>query len=145
MTADTHPRKGARDLLVLALYQEQLSGHDMAELVAQFEAREEFATIDQVYFLDLLRRVLDNVEVLDAIVAELAVRSLQQLDAVGLAILRLAVAELKYRFDVPRKVIINEAVDLAKRYGANDSYRFVNAVLDKAAKQVEGRKQSAAG
>jgi N utilization substance protein B len=57
----------------------------------------------------------------------------------------LAVAELKYRFDVPRKVIINEAVDLAKRYGANDSYRFVNAVLDKAAKQVEGRKQSAAG
>jgi N utilization substance protein B len=145
LTADTHPRKGARDLLVLALYQEQLSGHDMAELVAQFEAREEFATIDQVYFLDLLRRVLDNVEVLDAIVAELAVRSLQQLDAVGLAILRLAVAELKYRFDVPRKVIINEAVDLAKRYGANDSYRFVNAVLDKAAKQVEGRKQSAAG
>lgn len=145
MTADTHPRKGARDLLVLALYQEQLSGHDMAELVAQFEAREEFATIDQVYFLDLLRRVLDNVEALDAIVAELAVRSLQQLDAVGLAILRLAVAELKYRFDVPRKVIINEAVDLAKRYGANDSYRFVNAVLDKAAKQVEGRKQSAAG
>jgi N utilization substance protein B len=145
LTADTHPRKGARDLLVLALYQEQLSGHDMAELVAQFEAREEFATIDQVYFLDLLRRVLDNVEALDAIVAELAVRSLQQLDAVGLAILRLAVAELKYRFDVPRKVIINEAVDLAKRYGANDSYRFVNAVLDKAAKQVEGRKQSAAG
>jgi len=142
---DSHPRKGARDLLVLALYQQQLSGHDMAELVEQFESRDEFATIDQVYFRDLLRRVLETVEILDAVIAELAVRSLQQLDAVGLAILRLAVAELKYRIDVPSKVIINEAVELAKRYGAADSYRFVNAVLDKAAKQVEARKASAAG
>lgn len=117
----------------------------MAELVEQFESRDEFATIDQVYFRDLLRRVLETVEILDAVIAELAVRSLQQLDAVGLAILRLAVAELKYRIDVPSKVIINEAVELAKRYGAADSYRFVNAVLDKAAKQVEARKASAAG
>jgi N utilization substance protein B len=139
----SHPRRGARDLLVLALYQQQLSGHDMAELVEQFESRDEFATIDQVYFHDLLRRVLETVETLDAVIAELAVRSLQQLDAVGLAILRLAVAELKYRIDVPSKVIINEAVELAKRYGAADSYRFVNAVLDKAAKQVEARKASA--
>ena len=145
MADDSHPRKGARDLLVLALYQQQLSGHDMAELVEQFESRDEFATIDQVYFRDLLRRVLETVEILDAVIAELAVRSLQQLDAVGLAILRLAVAELKYRIDVPSKVIINEAVELAKRYGAADSYRFVNAVLDKAAKQVEARKASAAG
>ncbi len=63
-------------------------------------------------------------------------RGLDQVDAVGRGILLLALAELKFREDVPIKVVINEAVELAKRYGAADSYRFVNAVLDKAAKAL---------
>jgi N utilization substance protein B len=124
---------------VRALYQQHLAGHDRAELVAQFETDEEFGSIDQVYFHDLLRYVLEHLESLDSVVSGLAVRSLEQLDAVGLSILRLALAELEHRLDVPTKVVINEAVELAKRYGATDSYRFVNAVLDKAARQVAAR------
>ena len=145
MARDSRTRQGARDLLVRALYQQQLAGHDRAELTAQFEADDDFATIDQVYFHDLLRYVLEHAESLDTVIASLAVRSLEQLDAVGRAILRLALAELEHRLDVPTKVVINEAVELTKRYGAADSYRFVNAVLDKAAKRIDVRNDRAAG
>lgn len=145
MSRDSRTRQGARDLLVRALYQQHLAGHDRAELVAQFETDEDFRSIDQVYFHDLLRYVLEHLESLDGIIAALAVRSLDQLDPVGRSILRLALAELEHRLDVPTKVVINEAVELAKRYGAADSYRFVNAVLDKAAKQVAVRNDRVAG
>ena len=78
-------------------------------------------------------------------IAQLAVRKLDQLDAVGRAILLLALAELKTRPDIPTRVVINEAVELAKRFGATGSFKFVNAVLDKAAKEVLGRDGASAG
>ena len=137
--ASTGSRRGARDCLVQALYQWQLADHDFAELVGQFEREEDFASIDQAYFRALLEVVLEEVETLDATIARFAVRSPQQLDAVGRAILLLALAELRNRPDVPTNAIINEAVELAKRYGATDSYRFVNALLDKAAKELGER------
>jgi transcription antitermination protein NusB len=136
LAAGSASRRAARDLLVQALYQWQLTGASYDELVGQFEARDEFARSDERYFRELLRVVVDDAEALDRIIVEHAVRSLEQLDAVGRAVLLLALGELTRRADVPTKVIINEAVDLAKRYGAADSYRFVNAVLDKAAKQT---------
>jgi N utilization substance protein B len=132
-------RQRARALLVKALYQWQLAGHDHDELIDQYSALAEFARIDDAYFRELLRLVLDDVESLDRIIAALASRKLDQLDAVGRAVLLLALAELKSRHDVPTKVAINEAVELAKRYGATASFKFVNAVLDKAAKEL--RKQ----
>jgi len=138
-------RQRTRGLLVKALYQWQLAGHDYDELVAQYSELAEYARIDQVYFRDMLRRVLDDVESLDALIAQLAVRKLDQLDAVGRAILLLALAELKTRPDIPTRVVINEAVELAKRFGATDSFKFVNAVLDKAAKEVLGRDGASAG
>lgn len=137
--AGTGSRRGARNYLVQALYQWQLADHDVAELVGQFEREEDFASIDQAYFRELLEVVLDDVETLDATIARFAVRSPEQLDAVGRAILLLALAELRNRPDVPTNAIINEAVELAKRYGATDSYRFVNALLDKAAKELGER------
>ncbi len=138
-------RQRTRGLLVKALYQWQLAGHDYDELVAQYSELAEYARIDQVYFRDMLRRVLDDVESLDALIAQLAVRKLDQLDAVGRAILLLALAELKTRPDIPTRVVINEAVELAKRFGATDSFKFVYAVLDKAAKEVLGRDGASAG
>ena len=87
----------------------------------------------------MLRAVLEDAPALDRTIAEFAVRPLDQLDSVAQAVLRLALAELEHRADVPTKVIINEAVGLAKRYGAADSYRFVNAVLDKASKRMQER------
>ncbi|MGD8340223.1 MAG: transcription antitermination factor NusB [Gammaproteobacteria bacterium] len=129
-------RERARGLLIKALYQWQLTGHDLEELMAQYSALAEFGRIDQAYFRDLLARVLSESADLDPLIAEYAARGLDQVDAVGRGILLLALAELKFRNDVPVKVVINEAVDLAKRYGAAESYRFVNAVLDKAARTL---------
>ena len=127
-------RARARGLLIKALYQWQLADHDYDELLAQYSALAEFGRIDQDYFRDLLARVLSGSADLDQLIGEHAARGLGQVDAVGRAILLLALAELKFRDDVPVKVVINEAVELAKRYGATDSFRFVNAVLDKSAK-----------
>lgn len=133
---DTKGRSAARDLLVRALYQWQIAGHDEAELADQFGARSEHARCDAEYFAALLKHSIDGAEAADRIIARHASRALEQLDAVGRAVLLLALAELQYRPDVPRNVVINEAVTLAKRYGATDSFRFVNALLDKAARDV---------
>jgi N utilization substance protein B len=132
----TQSRERARNLLVKALYQWQLAGHDESELRLQFAALAEFDRIDQAFFQDLLQKVIGDTQALDALIAGLAVRSLDQLDAVGRAVLLLALAELKFRPDIPTKVIINEAVKLAKRYGAAESFRFINAVTDKAAAEL---------
>jgi N utilization substance protein B len=123
-------------LLVKALYQWQLAGHSVAELTAQFGADEDYARADRDFFGQLLAVIVDDVAALDALIARQATRGLEQLDAVGRAILLLGLAELKFRDDVPSKVVINEAVELAKRYGAADSFKFVNAVLDKTSREL---------
>jgi N utilization substance protein B len=128
----------ARESLVKALYQWQIAGHNVAEISAQFAAHEDFARCDQDFFGQLLPVIVDDVAALDALIARQATRSLDQLDAVGRAILLLGLAELKFRDDVPTKVVINEAVELAKRYGAAESYKFVNAVLDKMSRELRG-------
>lgn len=132
------PRRRARALLVKALYQWQLAGHSYDELIEQFSALAEYSRIDRDYFATLLKHVVDDPASLDATIARYASRSIEQLDALGRAVLLLALAELKHRPDVPHKVVINEAVELSKRYGAAESYRFVNAVLDKAARETLG-------
>lgn len=133
----TRARQRARELLIKALYQWQLAGHDAAELTAQFRAQPDFERCDAEYFDTLLAAVLEQHVELDQLIARYAARGLEQLDAVGRAILLLALAELKTRGDVPTKVVINEAVELAKRYGAADSFKFVNAVLDKSARELD--------
>jgi N utilization substance protein B len=130
-------RQRARELLIKALYQWQLAGHDVTELEKQFRALPEFERCDADYFKELLPAVIDDVPALDQAIAKYAARGLEQLDAVGRAILLLAIAELKHRHDVPTKVVINEAVELAKRYGAADSFKFVNALLDKTARELD--------
>ena len=129
-------RERARGLLIKALYQWQLAGHSLEELERQYAGLAEYSRIDQAYFRDLLGRVIADPASLDAQIEALADRGLDQLDAVGHAILLLALAELRFRDDVPVKVVINEAVKLAKRFGPADSYRFVNAVVDRAAKTL---------
>jgi N utilization substance protein B len=126
----------ARELLIKALYQWQLAGHSVAEISAQFAAHEDFERCDRDFFGQLLAVTVENAPALDLIIAKQAARGIEQLDAVGRAILLLGLAELKFREDVPSKVVINEAVELAKRYGAADSFKFVNAVLDKSSREL---------
>lgn len=143
MSDDRLARRGARDLLVRALYQWQLTDHDLDELLAQFSAHEDFSSCDQDYFRALLPLIIADAAALDAVIAQYAARGLDQLDRIGRAVLLLALTEIKQRPDVPLKVVINEAVELAKRYGAADSYRFVNAVLDKAAHELRAARKKA--
>jgi N utilization substance protein B len=141
----TGSRQRARGLLIKALYQWQLAGHSEEELVAQYAELAEFDRIDQAYFGNLLGLVLAEAEALDPVIAVHADRGVDQLDAVARAILLLAMTELKRRDDVPVKVVIDEAIKLAKRYGSTDSYRFINAVLDKASKSLRAPAEVAAG
>jgi len=127
-------RERTRGLLIKALYQWQLAGHDLDELRAQYSHMAEYGRVDKLYFNDLLERVIANAAAGDELIARFADRGLDQLDAIGRAILLLALTELRFREDVPAKVIVNEAVNLARRFGAADSYRFINAVADRAAR-----------
>lgn len=125
-------RHGARRLLVQALYQNQIGGHDEATLAEQFTSSKEFSGIDSEYFLAVLSEIMAGKDVLDAHLVEAADRPLDQLDPIERCILWIGVAELMSHADIPAKVVINEAVELAKEFGAIDSYRYVNAVLDHA-------------
>ena len=128
----------ARELLVKALYQWQMAGHSVAEISAQFAAYEDFEHSDRDFFGQLLAVTIEDAPALDVLIARQATRGIEQLDVVARAILLLGLAELKFRDDVPSKVIINEAVELAKRYGPAESYKFVNAVLDKSSRELRG-------
>ncbi len=128
----------ARELLVKALYQWQVGGHGVAELSAQFAADEDFERCDRDFFGHMLAVTIDGAADLDPIIARHAARGIDQLDAVGRAILLLGLAELKFRDDVPSKVVINEGIELAKRFGPTDSFKFVNAVLDKSSRELRG-------
>ena len=138
-------RERARVLLVKALYQWQLAGHSIDELKKQYSELAEYGRVDSEYFDELLERVITDAPSFDEEIARLADRGIERLDAVGRAILLLAMAELRHRTDVPVKVVINEAVKLAKRFGALDSYRFVNAVLEKASTTLRTAAEASAG
>jgi len=132
----TRARRLARELLVKALYQWQLAGHPAEEILAQFGSLPDYERCDRDFFEELLPRIVAAAAALDVQIARHATRGVDQLDAVGRAILLLGLAELKFRDDVPTKVVINEGVELAKRYGGVDSFKFVNAVLDKSARDL---------
>jgi len=129
-------RHGARRLLLQALYQVQIAGHDIAELIRQFSARDEFADVDADYFRTVLKDVLSRTVTLDVIIDDLLDRPIVQLDPVEHALLWIGVSELSSQSEVPANVIINEAVELAKEFGGQDSFRYINAVLDKASKSL---------
>ena len=132
-------------MLVRALYQWQLGGHDLDELEEQFTVSPEYSRIDRGYFKELLGAVISNADKLDVQITVHADRDVATVDAIGRAILLLGLEELESRSDVPVKVVINEAIELAKRYGPPDCYRFVNAVLDKAAKTMAKQRLPGAG
>jgi N utilization substance protein B len=124
---------------VQALYQQQLAGHSAPELAEQFADAPGFKQADQDYFDQLLAGILRDTDSLDSVISTYASRDLAQLDPVGRAVLWLACYELAECPSVPTRVVIDEAIELAKAYGATDSYRFINAVLDKARKNMPQR------
>ena len=143
--ASTGARTRARELLLQALYQKQLAGHDSAELIRQFHEQVAYERVDQEYFDEALPAICKFQEALEKKIDALIDRPLVQLDPVERGILLIGVYELEKRVDVPFRVVINEAVNLAKRFGATDGYKYINACLDVAAQSLRSAEIQAQG
>jgi N utilization substance protein B len=129
-------RSVARKLALQALYRWQLNAGPWQDLIQEFGDAEDMPRADREYFRALVEGVWCNREALDAELASWADRGLALLDPVEHAILLMGIFELRHRQDVPFRVAINEAVTLAKRFGATDGHKYVNAVLDRAARAI---------
>ncbi|MBB6187384.1 transcription antitermination factor NusB [Rhodanobacter sp. MP7CTX1] len=130
---DLAARSRARRRALQALYAWQLSGSHMNAVIDQFRHEQDMEVADLEYFEDLLRGVETNVATLDESLRPHIDREVSQIDPIERAVLRLAAYELKYRPDVPYRVIINEAIEVTKRFGADHGHSYVNGVLDKLA------------
>ncbi|MBO8416341.1 MAG: transcription antitermination factor NusB [Proteobacteria bacterium] len=124
-------RHKARHFAMQAIYQWQMTAQNPGEIEKQFLEDQPVKGSDLDYMHDLIQGVVENVEHLDEVFAPFLSRPLEDLDQVDKAILRLGTFELLYRQDVPYKVVINEAIMLAKEFAEQDSHKFVNGVLDK--------------
>ena len=136
-------RSLSRRLALQALYQWQMTGQSSAEVLNQFAQDEGYPEIDAEYFIELLRGVTGQAETLDATLGELIDRPVAQLDPIEHAVLLIGVYELQQRLDTPYRVVINEGVELAKKFGATDGHKFVNAVLDRAARNLRAAEHAA--
>lgn len=128
-------RTVARKLVLQALYRWQLNACPWQDLVQEFAGEPDMAKADSAYFEELVRGICEQREALDAQLAPLLDRKPADLDPVEHAALLIGGFELQSRPEVPFRVVISEAVGLARRFGATDGHKFVNGVLDRAARQ----------
>jgi len=125
------PRTHARRAAVQALYQALVNGQDLAKDSLDFVTAENSDKIDKKYFTMLVEGVTKERDNLDAELAYAVDRNLSEVDPVESSVLRLAVYEYMYRPDIPYRVVLNEAVELAKAFGGEKGHKYVNGVLDK--------------
>lgn len=133
---DMQARSRARRRALQALYAWQLSGSHMNAVIDQFRHEQDMEIADLEYFEDLLHGVEKHVDELDAALRPHIDREVAQVDPIERAALRLATYELKFRPDVPYRVVINEAIEVTKRFGADHGHSYVNGVLDKLAAEL---------
>ncbi len=129
-------RRRARHYALQALYQWAMTGADLNEIEAEFRVDNDFSHVDGDYFNQLLEGAANHARDLDALFTPRLDRPINELDPIERALLRMGVFELRDRIDVPYRVVINEAVALARKFGATDSFRYINGVLDKMAKDL---------
>jgi len=129
-------RRKARHYGMQALYQWYMAGASLSVIEAEFRADYDFSHVDLEYFQALLHGVPACVDELDATFEPLLDRKLDDLDPIERTLLRMGTFELRERIDVPFKVVINEAVALAKKFGATDGHKYINGVLDKVAREL---------
>ncbi|MBV1885372.1 MAG: transcription antitermination factor NusB [Gammaproteobacteria bacterium] len=128
-------RKKARRLAVQALYQWQVAGGNLSAIEGQFLENNDTKKVDTDYFHELLHKIPSVVDELDEKIDGFLDRKKEELGVVELAVLRIGTYELCHRIDIPYRVVINEGVELTKMFGAEESFRYINGVLDKVAKQ----------
>lgn len=128
-------RRRARRRALQALYQWHLTGMEVGKILGQFREEQDFSNVDTELFATLVRKVSNTQEDLDTKIEPFLDRPINQLDVIEHVILSIGAYELLYSIEVPHQVVIDEAVNLAKMFGAEQGHSFINGVLDKAAKQ----------
>jgi len=136
-------RRRSRRALLQAVYQWQMTGADTSAIERDLAEDGALKKADREFFKALLRGVAFGTEELDTLLAPVLDRKVEELDKVELALLRLGAYELKHRIDVPFRVVIDEYVELAKVYGAEESFKYVNGVLDRLAQDLRALEHSA--
>ncbi len=137
MTTIKRPRRVTRELAIQALYAWELSDNNLADAMETILVEHDTAyPFDFEYYQLLVKGVSEHLGIIDAYYATHLSRPIEELTPVERAILRLATYEILYQEALDYKVIINEAIELAKSYGAQDSHKFINGVLDKTARQA---------
>jgi transcription antitermination protein NusB len=137
-------RRRARELALQGLYQWLIAGGDAAAIDAQLREHENYAKCDSVHFDALLRGGIEGAAALDAALARHVDRKTSELSPIEHGVLMIGAYELGHCMDIPYKVAINEAVELAKAYGGTDGHKYVNGVLDKVAADMRPAEVSAA-
>ena len=129
-------RKKARRYAVQGIYQWHLSGNAIKDIELQFLESINAKKVDIEYFQEILVNTLTSITEIDELLIPILDRDFEEVNPVELAVLRLAGYELMSRLDVPYKVVINEALELTKTFGASEGHKFVNGILDKLARQL---------
>ena len=127
-------RRKARRIAVQALYQWQVTGDPVSTIELQYVTDNNPEEVDMSYFRDLFGGVISRIDELDEKIGALVSRPFKDVDLLDKAILRLGAYELLYRNDTPYRVIINEAIEVTKAFGSEQSPKFINGVLDAIAK-----------
>jgi N utilization substance protein B len=128
-------RRRARRRALQALYQWHLTGQEVGEILSQFREEQDFSNVDTELFATLVRKVSKDQADIDEKIQPFLDRPVAQLDVIEHVILSIGAYELLYSIEVPHQVVIDEAINLAKQFGAEQGHSFVNGVLDNAAKQ----------
>jgi N utilization substance protein B len=124
-------RRRARELALQGLYQWQLAKTDVVMIATQLAEREGYGKADQDYLRDLLHGAIAQADAIEQAIGRCIDRPYSELSPVERGVLMIAAYELAHHPEVPYRVVINEAVEIAKSYGGTDGYKFVNGVLDK--------------
>ena len=129
-------RGKSRRFAMQAIYQWQMTGDSITDIKQQFFDANNFSVIDADYFSELVSGVVSSISELDPLLEKYMARTVESVDPVERSILRLAAYEFIHRLDVPYRVVLDEAINVTREYCAENSHTFVNAVLDKVAKEV---------
>jgi len=130
---DPQKRHWSRRLALQALYQWQISGHDVEELLAQYVEDDNWEKVDKDYFADLLSESIKQNEALTEVFTPYLNLPAEQIDPIENAVLLYATYEILHKQETPIKVVLSEAVNLCKKFGSIDGFKFINGVLDKVA------------
>ena len=145
MSDDSQARTLARRSAMQAIYQWQLTRYDLSEIERQFVEEHGLGNADVAYFKELLHEVPQRLDVIDAALGEFVDRAIASIDPVERAVLRIGVYELLFRPDLPYRVVLNEAINLAKDFGAAHGHKYINGILDRVAHKARAAEIAAAG